>query len=194
MESSLGSMAVLGQLLDRHREKLLGAIRRRIDPALSVRLDPEDVLNNAYLVAQRKYAEFRESGTISPFAWLYGIARDCLIDAWRRETRDRRDLAREMPWPADSIAQLGLGLRASGTSPSEAVQRKQLQERVRQLLELLRPADREVLWMRHFDQLSHRETAEVLGITENAATVRYARALCRLRDLHQSVFGELEAP
>ena len=71
------------------------------------------------------------------------------------------------------MGEFGLGLMRSGTSPSEAVQRKQLQQRVQRLLGLLRSSDREILWTRYFEQLNHREAAEIPGITQNAATVRY---------------------
>jgi RNA polymerase sigma-70 factor (ECF subfamily) len=70
----------------------------------------------------------------------------------------------------------------SGTSPSSALAREELQERVKWMVENLGENDHEILWMRHYDQLSFSEAATVLGISENAATVRYARAVRRLRD------------
>jgi len=87
-----------------------------------------------------------------------------------------------MPWPEQTSVQLGLGLVQGGTSPSEAVVRSELRERVRTVMACLSPQDQEVLWMRHSDQLSFADAATVLGITENAATVRYARALRRLKE------------
>ena len=85
--------------------------------------------------------------------------------------------------------QLGLSLIAPGTNPSAAAVRDEVCARVRQALDLLKGADREILWMRHFDQLSFGEAGAVLGISENAATVRYVRALRRLKDLWQKLYG-----
>jgi RNA polymerase sigma-70 factor (ECF subfamily) len=179
---SIVDLALLGQLFEEHRPRLLAMLQRRIDPSLSAKLDPEDVLNQAFLRAQRRWGAFRDSGSISPYAWLYRIAQDCLIDAWR-QYRGRRGQRRDMPWPERSSVQLGLNLIASGTSPSEAAFREELRRRVRTIMELLSDQDKAILSMRHYDQLSGREAADVLGITENAANVRYARALRRLKEL-----------
>lgn len=192
MPSSIGDLTAIGKLLQEHRPKLLEMLRRRIDPSLSVRIDAEEVLSEAFFVAQRKYPECQRQSATTPYAWLYRIALDCLIEAWRRETRGRRDLGRDLPFPAESSVQLALGLIDTGTSPSAAVERNHMQQRMQQVLELLKSADREILTMRHYDQLSHREAAEVLGITESAATLRYVRALKRLRDLWTKLHGDLE--
>jgi RNA polymerase sigma-70 factor (ECF subfamily) len=92
-----------------------------------------------------------------------------------------------MPWPEQSSARLGLNLAGSGTSPSEAMIRAEIQERMQRALLRLRPEDREVVWMRHHDQLGFRELGMVLGVTEDAATQRYARALRRLKGYWQSL-------
>ena len=188
---SIGDLAAIGRLLEEHRPKLVSMVERRIDRKLAVRIDATDVLNEAFLVARRKYASFDQS-SMSTYGWLYRITLDCLIEAWRRETRDRRDLAKDLPWPAESSAQLGMGLMDSGTSPSEAVTRKQLQERMQQTLDLLDPKDREVLWMRYYDQLTHKQAGEILGVAEGAATLRYVRALKRLTSLWHKLHGEGE--
>ncbi len=127
---------------------------------------------------------------MTPYAWLYRIVLDRLIEAWRRETRARRDAKQEMPWPDRSSVQMGLGLVNPGTSPSEAAARAEMQQRMRQTLDLLGARDQEILWMRHYDQLSFKEAAMVLGATESAATLRYVRALKRLKNLWQQLHGE----
>lgn len=108
---------------------------------------------------------------------------DCLIEAWRRETRGRRDLHRDLPWPEGSSLQLGLSLMHPGTSPASALSREELRERMGQTLRLLKDKDKQILWMRHYDGLSFQDIALVLEVTENAATVRYVRALRRLKEL-----------
>lgn len=194
MDSSLGDMAALGKLLEEHRPRLVAMVRRRMDPRLTQRVDPEEIVSEAYFIARRRHAEFTDDGSITPYAWLYRIVRDCLIEAWRRETRDKRDLGRDQPFAAESSAQLALSLMHTGTSPSHALARKEMVERMQKTLDLLTERDREVLSMRHYDQLSHREAADVLGISETAATVRYVRALERLRKLWEHLYGDLEMP
>ena len=85
--SSLVDMAVLGQLLEEHRPRLLVMVRRRLDPALASRVDAEEIVNEGFFLARRKWQRFKEQDTLSTYAWLYGIVRDCLIETWRRETR-----------------------------------------------------------------------------------------------------------
>src|SRR5262249_17267146 len=133
--------------------------------------------------ARRKWAGCEEGSAASTYACLNRMVRDCLIEAWRRETRSPRDVRRDMPWPEQSSVQMGLGLINSGTSPSNALVREELREQVRQVMTLLRDRDRDILWMRHADELSYAEIAAVLGIEENAAHQRYHRALGRLSDL-----------
>ncbi len=193
MASSIVDLAVLGKLFEEHRPKLLAMVRRRLDPALAPRIDAEDVLSEAFLTARRKWDAFKAQSDFSGYAWLYCIVRDCLIDAWRRETRGCRNLGREMPWPEQTSVQLGLGLVGGGTSPSAEAVREELRRQMRDALERLRPHDREILWMRHYDQLTFGEAAAVLGLTETAATVRYVRALKRLRtspeNFHREISG-----
>jgi len=176
-------MATLGKLLEEHRPKLLAMVQRRIDPSLAARIDPEDVLSEAFLEARRKWNRFKGQSAMTPYVWLYRIVLDSLVAAWRRETRATRDPRQEMPWPERSSMQLGLSLVARGTSPSKAVAREELQHEVRRVMECLSDRDQEILWIRVFDHLSFREAAMVLGVTENAVAVRFSRALRRLKDL-----------
>ena len=180
---TVSELASVGRLFEEYRPRLLAMVQRRIDPTLAVRIDPDEILNEAFLQACRKWTTFQKDKKMTPYAWLYRVVVDCLIEGWRREARAKRDLRREIPWPEQSSIQLGLQLVTSGTSPSEAAQREELRQRVREALECLSDQDQEILWMRHFEQLSFREAAMVLNVTENAATVRYSRALRRLRDL-----------
>lgn len=187
--SSVMDMAALGQLWEKHAPDLLAMLRRRIDPALASRIDPEDVLSETFLLARHKWNDFKAGSKMTPYAWLYGIARDCLIEAWRKQTRQKCDVHRDMPMPEHSSIQLGLGIVSPGTSPSDKVAHEELVQRVREVMEQLSDNDREILAMRHFDNLTFAEAATLLSITENAASVRYVRALKRLRKLWQGVHG-----
>lgn len=178
--------APLEQHFAHHAPALRSMLQRRIDPRLGARLDADDVLQETFLVAQRKWPGFAASG-LTLYAWLYRVARDCLIEAWRRETRDKRNAQHEMPWPEASSVQLGLGLVSPGTGPRSAAARAEQEGQVRQAMEMLSADDREILWMRHFDELSFAEIAAVLGVTENTATVRELRARRRLKDLWKTI-------
>jgi RNA polymerase sigma-70 factor (ECF subfamily) len=186
---ALADRAELGRVLEEHRPALLAMLRRRIDPALGGRLDADDILGDVAQAACRRWAWFKGQSAVGAYVWLYGLARERLIDAWRRHAGPQRDHHRDQPWPDHSSVQLGLRLVAPGTAPSAAAARAEDCERVRQAMGLLRTADRDILWMRQADGLSFREAAAVLGVTENAATVRYARALRKLKDLWQQLYG-----
>ena len=186
---SLGEMAALAQLYEEHRPRLLEMLQRRIDPALAVRLDAEDLMAEVYLEARRRWPKFRNRADVSGYVWLYGIARDCLIEAWRKQNRACRSPDREMPWPERSSLQLGMGLVQDGVGPGTANEQAELGQRMRQTLQKLRDSDREILWMRQYDELGFADIAVVLSVSENTATVRYVRALRRLKDLWLRTHG-----
>lgn len=203
MTESVSSFASLGRMFEEYRPRLSAMLERRIDPSLARRVDPDDVLSEAFIVARIRWpnaaAQMQaESPGTTPsskqYAWLYRLVLDTLIEVYRRHTRHKRDLRLDLPWPDASSIQLGLGLINQGTSPSDAVMRTELQQHVRKVVSLLKEDDREILWMRHNDQLSFHEIAIVLSITENAATVRFARALVRLRALWRTLHNEGSLP
>jgi RNA polymerase sigma-70 factor, ECF subfamily len=186
---SLGELAVLTRLYEEHRPRLLAMLERRIDPGLAVRLDAEDLLGETYLEARRRWPKFRDQADLPGYVWLYGIARDCLIEAWRKHHRECRSPKRELPWPERSSVQLGLGLIQAQAGPISAAEQAELAKRMREAMGQLRDADREILWMRHYDDLAFADIAVVLGIGENTATVRYVRALRRLKEFWQQAHG-----
>jgi RNA polymerase sigma-70 factor (ECF subfamily) len=183
--SSVSELAALAKLFEEHRARLLAMVRRRIDPALSARVDPEDVLEEAFLRAGARWSNY-DPAVMSSYTWLYRIVLDCLIETSRQAHAAGRSIQREVPWPQRSSVQLGLGLVGSTTSPSEAFARAELRERIVWAVHQLKPDDWEILAMRHFDELSHPEAA-ILGITPDAAMQRYARALRRLKRLWNQI-------
>ena len=94
---------------------------------------------------------------------------------------------------ADSVA-LAAMLRGQHTSPTQAAQRAERRLRVQEALNSLEPFDREVLALRHFEQLSRAEAALVLGISQEAGAKRYFRALMRLKDILATMPGGWEVP
>ena len=186
---SVADVAALTKMFEEHRSKLLVMLQSRIDPTMGARLSAEDVLSETFFLARRRWRRFASSG-MTPYSWLYRLAMDSLIEVWRRQNCDGRDPRREIPWPDRSSAQQVLKLIDSGTTPSEAFAREELRQRVQKVLSQLKPIDREVLWMRHFDQLSFRDLAMLLNIPENTAMKRYVRALQRLKDLLPDLYPQ----
>ena len=148
------------------------------------------MLAQVFFVARQRWADFRTQTEMAPYPWLYRLALDCLSEAWRHETRKKRDLHLEMPLPDRSAIHLGLGLMAPGTSPSQALLRKEVQEQVRLAMAALKPAYREILAMRHFDQLRFKEVAQILGISEGAANLRHVRAVEHFKELCRNILDE----
>jgi RNA polymerase sigma-70 factor (ECF subfamily) len=184
MPNSVADLAALGKMMEEHRPRLRAMLCRRIDTAP---LDPDTLLQETFLLACRRWPHFQEQSRMKPFAWLYRLALDCLIEAWRQLNRGVKAL--EMPLPEHSSILLALKIVSSGTSPSEAVARQEVCETMRQTLARLKPADREILWMKYYDGLTFEEVASILGISVNTAAKRQARALQRLSQLWQSLHG-----
>jgi len=188
--SSVLDLAELGNLIEAHWPRLVQIVRRRLDSSLGLRLDPEEVVNTAFFDARRRWTTYRTDRKVSPFVWLYRIVNDRLIEEWRTATRQKRDIRQNVPWPEQPSVDLGLRLVAPDTSPTQAVVRNEEVALMKQALALLREPDREVVMLRGYDELSFLEIGELLGIEENTATVRYVRALRRLKDTWKRLTGE----
>jgi len=184
--------AAVGGLLEDYRARLRRMVDVRIDPRLRGRVDPSDVLQEAFVEVTRRLDEYRRAPDAPFFIWVRFLTGQKLLEFHRRHfgaaKRDvRREAARAVAdFPDATSASLAGLLVDGGTSPSGAAARAEEQERLRELLESMKPVDREVLVLRHFEQLSNDETAEVLGLSRAGASLRYTRAAKRLGDL----FGE----
>ncbi len=159
-----------------------------LDRRLRPRVDPSDVVQEALADAAEKLSDYARRRPLPFYPWLRQIAWDRLIDLHRRHiTASKRSVKREDPdvlrLPDESAAQLAAQLASFGSSPSERVLREELRQRVRQALERLATGDREVLVLRHLEQLSSADAAAILGIGEAAFKSRHLRALQRLRTL-----------
>jgi len=190
-----GNPAAFEELFARHREQLRQAVALRLDRRLAARLDVSDVVQETYLEAARRLPEYLERSAM-PFAlWLRWLARERVLTLHRQHLfADKRAAGREVqPLPVDSSAQFAAGLVGPGPSPSQAVAALELAERLRMALQQLDEEERELLVGRHFEQLSNRELAQLLGISEAAANKRYIRALRRLCGILQNL-GVSDAP
>jgi RNA polymerase sigma-70 factor (ECF subfamily) len=182
-----GDSDALAELLSMHRERLHRIIRFRIDGRLQGRVDPDDVLQEAYLAAAQRLQHFA-TRDMSAFVWLRLIVGQTLIDIHRRHIGAKaRDAGREVPihgfggGAVTSSASLAQALMGSITSPSQAIVRDELAVQLAEVIDKLEPIDREILALRHFEELSNQEVAEVLEIQQKAASIRYIRALKRLK-------------
>jgi RNA polymerase sigma-70 factor (ECF subfamily) len=183
-----GDPSAIDELLKRHRRRLRRMVAVRIDPRLSARVDPSDVVQDALLEATRKLQDYVRERPLPFYPWLRQLAWNRLIDLHRRNVlAQARSVTREVRWDMElsdqSVADLASGLIASGTSPSGQLQRREFRDWLRDRLARLSERDREVLVLRHLEELSVNEIAAVLNISVEAVKKRHVRALKRLRDL-----------
>jgi RNA polymerase sigma-70 factor (ECF subfamily) len=190
-----GDRLALGELWNRYRERLKRMVRLRLDRRLSGRVDPSDVLQEAFLDFARRAGEFAENPEVSFFLWLRTLTGQRLQMLHRQHLGAKmRDAAREIslhrgPMPQATSVSLAAQLLGHFTSASAKVARAEMQVQLQEALNGLDPIDREVLALRHFEELSNAETAEVLGIDLSAASSRHVRALRRLRQVLKSIPG-----
>jgi RNA polymerase sigma-70 factor, ECF subfamily len=190
-----GDAAALGQLLDGHRKRLLRMVRLRLDPRLQSRIDPSDVLQEAFLEAAQRLAEYLRDPKMPFFLWLRFLTGQKLLALRRRHLGTAaRDASREVSlyrgaMPEASSACLAAQLLGKITAPLQAAIRAEMKLRLQEALNGMDPLDREVLALRHFEQLDNTETAQVLGISPSGASSRYLRALKRLKDILSEVPG-----
>jgi RNA polymerase sigma-70 factor (ECF subfamily) len=176
-------------LLARHRARLRRMVALRLDQRLQGRIDPSDVIQEAYLEASTRLKDYLQQPSMPFFLWLRFLTGQKLLALHRHHLRtDMRDAGREISLyrgalPETSSAALAAQLLGRELRPSEAAIRAEMKIRLQQALNGMEPLDREVLALRHFEQLNNRETAQALGIQESAASKRYIRALGRLKEI-----------
>lgn len=182
-----GDRGALAELFQLYRPRLKRVVQFRLHPRLQGRIDPDDVLQDAWMRAEQRIGSFMTEASLSCFIWFRMIVSQALIDLHRRhigaEKRDaRRECSADGHWTATSTTNsLSFHLAARLPSPSSAAAKAESAEMLDRALAELSDLDREVLVLRHFEELTNSEAALVLGITEQAASMRYVRALERLR-------------
>jgi RNA polymerase sigma-70 factor (ECF subfamily) len=182
-----GDDDAVNALLERHRSALVRLVALRLDRGVQRRVDASDVVQDVLVEANRRLAEYLRDRKLPFHLWLRQIAHDRMIDAHRRHrTAARRSVDREQslsaPHDASSPDLVAL-IRDRELTPAAAATARELNERFEAAVALLDEPDREVILMRHFEQLSNQEVAESLAISEPAAGMRYLRAIRRLRTM-----------
>ena len=178
-----GELAAVDDLLERHRAKLRWMVAARMDRRVSGRFDPSDVVQDTLLEASRRLERYADERPLPFYPWLRQVALDRLKDLYRRHLRTHgRSVLRETKsFPLnESVESLAGWLVDSGTSPTRGLLRDEVRLRVREALKSLSDADREILLMRHLEQMTVPEIAAAMELHPNATKSRLRRALERL--------------
>src|SRR5487761_1262706 len=189
-----GDQCALDQLFERYRSRLKKMVRLRLNRRLQGRVDDSDVLQDAFLEATRRLPTYLAGPQAPFFLWLRRITGDKLLEIHRTHLGTQaRDAGREVSLhrgalPAANSVSLAAQLLGQLTSPSQAAVKAEMRIQLQEALNSLDPLDREILALRHFEQLSNAEAAQELELEPSAASKRYLRALARLqkilRELH----------
>lgn len=194
-----GDRQALAALFEQHRERLRRMVELRLDPRLRARLDASDVVQEAFLDVARDLDAYLADPNLPPLLWLRLHVGRRLTTLHRQHLGTRmRNAGLEISLyqgavPEASSAALASMLLGRHTSPTQAAQRAERMLRVQEALNSVDPIDREVLALRHFEQLSRAEVAQVLGISQETGAKRYFRALKRLKDVLTALPGGGEA-
>ena len=195
-----GDETALAEFFSLFHDRLVTMIHFRTDPRLHGRVDPEDVLQDAYVDAAARIDHFPKMECGSPYVWIRAVVAQTLINVHRRHLGVKaRDAGREVSihagrFPKTASVSIARLLAGNLTSPSQAAIRVELADKLTAAVENMDENDREVLVLRHFEEMTNSETAQVLGIEQKAASIRYVRAVRRLKQIlsELSCFGEID--
>jgi RNA polymerase sigma-70 factor, ECF subfamily len=195
-----GDRRALAELFQRHRGRLRRMVELRLDALLQGRIDASDVLQDGFLDLSKQVESYLSDPRLPVFLWLRLVVSDRLAQIHRRHRgTEMRDAGQAVslyrdPLPRASSAALASMLLGRRRSHSNAVIRAEQILQVQEAINTLDPLDREVVALRHFEQLTRAETAVVLGIAEEAGAKRYIRALKKLKTVLAAMPGGLEGP
>ena len=193
-----GDAAAMASFFEQQRPRLKKMVMLRMDRRLHARIDPSDVLQDTWLDCSRRFSDFAKQSSMSFFQWLRYLTSQRLIDLHRTHLgAAMRDASQEVSLyqgglPAASSMSLAEHLMGRVTSASDAAQRAEIQIRIQDALNSMDAVDREVLVLRHFELLTNEETAEALGLKKATASLRYLKALKRLKSVLSATPGLFE--
>src|SRR5437868_14506571 len=193
-----GEEPAFRELFARYRDRLKRMVHLRLSRRLQGRVDDSDVLQEASLEVARRLKEYAQAPGLPFFLWLRHLTGLKLVEVHRRHLGTQlRDADREVTLhrgglpEADSVS-LAAQLLGKLTTPSQAAIKAETRLYVQEALNSMDPLDREVLALKHFEQLSTSEIAEVLGMSKAGAGSRYLRAIKRLREVLAQIPGFME--
>lgn len=184
-----GTPRAIDALLERHRLALRSMVQARLDQKLARRVDASDIVQEVLIEANRRLADYIQEPKLPFQQWLRQMAQDQIIDMHRRHrVAARRSLDREQPLHLPGLGEqssmdLAAQIADQELTPAANAVRQELHRRFLQALEQMADDDRELLIMRHVEQLSNSEVADILGLSQPAAGMRYLRALRRVREI-----------
>jgi RNA polymerase sigma-70 factor (ECF subfamily) len=195
-ESDAARKDLIADLFTRHRERLGSMVRFRLDRRLRARVDPSDILQEAFLEASQRIPEYLSNPSLPLFLWLRGITAQKLLQVHRfhLEAQMRsplREVSFRQALPFTTSEVLAENLVRGGPSPSGIAEQAELKARLEEALDRMDEKDREMVALRHFEELTSAEAARVLGIEEEAAKKRYIRAIRKLREILERRDGTL---
>ena len=183
-----GDAVAVNALLDRHRQAIRQMVQMRIDKAIASRLDASDVVQDVLMEASRRLQDYLRNPGLPFHLWLRQLAKDQIIDMHRQHrVAQRRSVDREQRLDAKFADQSSMDLAAQlkdhELTPAAATIRRELEQRFLCALQELDEDDRDIIQMRHQEQLTNTEVAAALGLSQPAAGMRYLRAVRRLREV-----------
>jgi len=182
-----GDDDAVNRLMERHREGVRRLVQMRLDQRIQRRVDVSDVVQDVMIEAHRRLPDYLRGPAMPVHLWVRQIAKDRIIDAHRRHRLSGKrsvDREQQMAPPAgddQSALELAAWLCDPEITPAAAAAQKELALSVEHAIRKLEEADFEIIAMRHYEHLSNQEVAQALGLTEPAASMRYLRAIRKLR-------------
>jgi RNA polymerase sigma-70 factor, ECF subfamily len=182
-----GDKQALAELFEEYHPRLRRIVNFRLDRRIFGRIDADDVLQEAYLNAEQRLKSLLKDRPATIFIWFRQVVSQTLIDVHRRhlgaqKRTAKRDVSIHGGWSsASTSASLAIHLAGNMTPPSQAALRAEVSAQIDAALAGMNDLDREMLALRHFEELSNLEAAQVLNMTPQAASMRYVRAIRRLR-------------
>jgi RNA polymerase sigma-70 factor (ECF subfamily) len=186
-DAKQGDEQAIDLLLDRHRDSLRKMIGMRLDQKIMRRVDVSDVVQDVLVEANRRLQDYLKDPVMGFHLWIRQIAKDRIIDAHRRHrVSAKRSIDREQPMTApgpvdQSTIELAAQLSDPELTPAAAATQRELALQIQNSISKLGEKDREIILMRHYEQLSNQDIAASLNLSEPAASMRYLRALKKLR-------------
>lgn len=188
-DARAGNADAVNRLLERHRVSVHRLVQMRLDQKIRRRVDVSDVVQDVMVEAGRRLQDYIAQPPMDFHLWLRQIAQDRIIDAHRRHRgSEKRSMDKERPMVVagtedQSTYELAAQLRDPELTPAAHAAQREMTGLVEAAIAKLDETDAEIIVMRHYEQLSNQEIAQALKLTEPAASMRYLRAMRRLREL-----------